>query len=63
MTCRFDEVAFAGVEHLDPDYLATYDRKAGFDPCDDVALLREVGLDERGTLVDPYGAGASAPGV
>jgi len=25
MTCRFDEVAFAGVEHLDPDYVATYD--------------------------------------
>lgn len=30
-----DEVALAGREHLDPAYVATYDRKAAFNPSDD----------------------------
>jgi SAM-dependent methyltransferase len=51
-----DELAHAGDEHLDPAYIATYDRKAGTDPTEDVALLRELGLDETSTLVD-LGAG------
>lgn len=51
-----DEVALAGHEHLDPAYVASYDRKAGFDPSDDVVLLRELGLAEESTLVD-LGAG------
>ncbi len=46
----------AGEEHLDPDYVATYDRKAGTDPSDDVALLRSLGLDTGSTVVD-FGAG------
>jgi ubiquinone/menaquinone biosynthesis C-methylase UbiE len=54
-----DEVAHAGPEHLDPAYAAAYDRKAGFDPAEDVALLRRLGLDETATLVD-LGAGTGA---
>ena len=34
-----DEVFFAGNEHLDPDSVAAYDRKAAFDPTADVSLL------------------------
>jgi SAM-dependent methyltransferase len=54
-----DELARAGEEHLDPAYVAAYDRKTGFDPADDVALLRRLGLDETATLVD-LGAGTGA---
>jgi SAM-dependent methyltransferase len=53
---RLDELAFAGPEHLDPGYVETYDRKAGFDPAEDLALLRDYGLDSGATLVD-LGAG------
>jgi SAM-dependent methyltransferase len=52
----FDELAHAGEEHLDPAYIATYDRKAGTDPADDLALLRAQGLNATSTLVD-IGAG------
>jgi SAM-dependent methyltransferase len=51
-----DERAFAGREHLDPAYVEGYDRKAGTDVVDDVALLQRLGLDEASTLVD-LGAG------
>jgi SAM-dependent methyltransferase len=51
-----DERAFAGAEHLDPAYVAGYDRKTGFDVDLDVALLRELGLGSASTLVD-LGAG------
>lgn len=51
-----DERLRAGEEHLDPDYVATYDRKAQTDPAEDVALLRSHGLDESSTVVD-IGAG------
>lgn len=51
-----DESAHAGPEHLDPAYVAAYNRKAQFDPADDLALLRNVGLDRRSMLVD-FGAG------
>lgn len=56
-----DELAHAGPEHLDPAYAAGYDRKTGphFDPTEDVALLRELGLGETDTLVD-LGAGTGA---
>jgi SAM-dependent methyltransferase len=53
---QLDELAFAGLEHLDAGYVETYDRKAGFDPGEDLALLREYGLDSDATLVD-LGAG------
>jgi SAM-dependent methyltransferase len=51
-----DERIHAGDEHLDAAYVATYDRKAGTDPTEDVALLRSLGLGETSVLVD-LGAG------
>jgi SAM-dependent methyltransferase len=54
-----DELARAGREHLDPAYAAAYARKAGFDPAEDVAALRRLGLDRTATLVD-LGAGTGA---
>jgi SAM-dependent methyltransferase len=47
------EIALAGAEHLDPAYVAGYDRKAAFDPTDD---LRELGLGANSTVID-LGAG------
>jgi len=52
----FDELAHAGDEHLDPAYVAAYDRKAAVDPAGDVALLRSQGLSATSTLID-FGAG------
>jgi ubiquinone/menaquinone biosynthesis C-methylase UbiE len=52
----FDERAHAGPEHLDPGYVATYDRKSGRDDAAELALLRRAGLDATSTLVD-LGAG------
>lgn len=54
-----DELAHAGPEHLDAGYVAGYDRKTGVDPAGDLALLRELGLDETKTLVD-LGTGTGA---
>jgi ubiquinone/menaquinone biosynthesis C-methylase UbiE len=51
-----DERAHAGAEHLDDDYVAHYDAKAGYDPSDDVAALATLGLD-RDSLVVDLGAG------
>lgn len=51
-----DERAHAGPEHLDPDYISGYDRKAGFDPTEDIESLQRFGLDETSTVVD-LGAG------
>ena len=51
-----DEVAHAGEEHLDADYVAGYDRKAGHDPRADLDALRQLGLDGESTLID-LGAG------
>lgn len=53
---NFDELAHAGAEHLDPAYIVAYDRKAATDPGDDLAVLRDLGLDENAMLVD-LGAG------
>jgi ubiquinone/menaquinone biosynthesis C-methylase UbiE len=47
-----DELAHAGDEHLDPEYALRYDRKASADPTEDVALFRNLGLNETHTLVD-----------
>jgi ubiquinone/menaquinone biosynthesis C-methylase UbiE len=51
-----NELAHAGDEHLDADYVAAYDRKAGTDPTEDVARMRTLGLGEKSVLVD-LGAG------
>jgi SAM-dependent methyltransferase len=51
-----DELTHAGGEHFDANYVPGYDHKAGTDPADDLAQLRELGLNETHTLVD-LGAG------
>jgi SAM-dependent methyltransferase len=51
-----EEIALAGPEHLDPAYVASYDRKARIDPSEDIADLRERGLGADSTLID-LGAG------
>jgi hypothetical protein len=48
-----DELAHAGPEHLDPAFVAGYERKQGYpDPAEDLAVLAAHGLDERSTVVD-----------
>ncbi len=52
-----DELAHAGPEHLDPAFVAGFDRKQGYpDPAEDLAVLREHGIGRTATLVD-LGAG------
>jgi ubiquinone/menaquinone biosynthesis C-methylase UbiE len=58
-TWTFDERAHAGLEHLDPGYIATYDQKAGTNPLEDVEALRGLGLQKSSTLVD-LGAGTGS---
>ena len=53
---RLDEGAHAGTEHLDPTYVAGYDDKAGGSAADELARLREIGLDRSNTFLD-LGAG------
>jgi SAM-dependent methyltransferase len=48
-----DELAHAGPEHLDPGFVAGYDRKQGQpDPAEDLDVLLGQGLDRTATLVD-----------
>ena len=54
-----DELGHAGSEHLDTEYVQGYDRKAGFDPVAEIALLRDFGLGPDSTLID-LGAGTGA---
>lgn len=51
-----DELAHAGAEHLDPSYVAGYERKSGYDPADDLEMLTARGLGRESVLVD-LGAG------
>jgi len=51
-----DELAHAGPEHLDADYVARYDRKAGVDPAEELQNLQRLGMRARSTLID-LGAG------
>ena len=52
-----DELAYAGPEHLDPGFVAGFDRKQGYpDPAGDLAVLREHGVGRASTVVD-LGAG------
>ena len=57
-----DELARSGDEHLDPEYVLGYDRKAGTDLTGEVALLRDLGLNETHILVD-LGAGTGTGGI
>ncbi|WP_116947488.1 class I SAM-dependent methyltransferase [Jiangella endophytica] len=44
-TWMLDETAYAGPEHLDPGFVAGFDRKQGYpDPASDIALLAERGV-------------------
>jgi SAM-dependent methyltransferase len=53
-----DELAHAGPEHLDPAFVAGYDRKQGYpDPAEDLAAFEAHGLDKTSDVVD-LGAGA-----
>jgi SAM-dependent methyltransferase len=51
-----DELANAGTEHLDPDYVAAYDRKSQTDWSEDIAVLLRLGVGPSSTVVD-IGAG------
>lgn len=52
-----DELAHAGPEHLDPAFVAAYDRKQGApDPAEDLAAFGAHGLTDTATVVD-LGAG------
>jgi SAM-dependent methyltransferase len=53
---RFDEVAHAGHEHLDADYVAAYDEKSPTDWSEEVGTLLELGVGATSTVVD-LGAG------
>lgn len=54
-----DEIALAGAEHLDPRFVAGYDRKAGDAASHDAAELLRLGLSPGATVVD-IGAGTGA---
>ena len=51
-----DERAHAGREHLDAGYVAGYERKAGYDPAEDIDALQRLGLGRASVVVD-LGAG------
>ncbi len=50
------ELPYAGREHLDEQYVAGYERKAGFDPAEDLDVLDRHALGPDSTVVD-LGAG------
>jgi SAM-dependent methyltransferase len=53
-----DELAHAGSEHLDPAFVAGYDRKQGYpDPAEDLAVFTAHGLDGTSAVLD-LGAGS-----
>ena len=56
MKKHLDETAHAGREQLDPEYVAVYDLKTGFDVAADIETLRGLGLGPETTVVD-LGAG------
>ncbi len=53
---RLDEVAHAGPEHLDADYVVAYDKKSPTDWSEDVSTLLALGVGASSTVVD-LGAG------
>ena len=55
-----DELAHAGPEHLDPAFVAGYDRKQGYpDPAEDLAVFEAHGLGATSAVLD---LGARDPG-
>ena len=51
-----DELAYAGDEHLDTDYVETYNRKSAHDHSADLEILTSLGLNPESVVVD-LGAG------
>lgn len=51
-----DELSHAGLEHLDANYVQSYDHKAQFDPTEDINCLARYGLSQESTVID-IGAG------
>ena len=51
-----DEQTHAGPEHLDNGYVAAYDRKAQFDPTEDISVLLDAGMGKDSIVID-LGAG------
>lgn len=52
-TWMLDELAHAGPEHLDDDFIAGYDKKQGYpDPAEDLAAFGEHGLGTGSRVVD-----------
>ncbi|GAB3119395.1 class I SAM-dependent methyltransferase [Streptomyces calidiresistens] len=52
-----EEIDTAGPEHLDPAFVAGFDRKQGYpDPAEDLAALRAAGVGPDATVID-LGAG------
>jgi ubiquinone/menaquinone biosynthesis C-methylase UbiE len=47
-----DELAHAGDEHLDEDYVAAYEHKAGFEPAEEIEVLQRHGLTPDSVVVD-----------
>jgi SAM-dependent methyltransferase len=47
-----DELAHAGAEHLDPEFVAAFDAKQRYDPTADVEALRARGLAASSVLLD-----------
>lgn len=56
---QIDELKNAGKEHLDEVYVSNYDHKAQFDPTDDIAHLRQLGLSNKSSVID-FGAGTGS---
>jgi SAM-dependent methyltransferase len=56
---QLDELAHAGREHVDADYVAAYDHKSPTDWSDDIAALRALGIGKTSTVVD-LGAGTGS---
>ena len=55
-TWRLDEQAHAGHEHLDPEYVAGYERKSATDWSEDITALQALGVGATSTVID-FGAG------
>jgi SAM-dependent methyltransferase len=56
---QLHELAHAGREHLDVDYVAAYDEKSPTDWSDEIGALLALGIDRTSTLVD-LGAGTGS---
>jgi SAM-dependent methyltransferase len=59
LSWQLDEVARAGPEHLDPDYVAAYDVKSPTDWNEDIEALLVLGVGATSTVVD-LGAGTGS---